>query len=116
MPYTCYTCYETMRTARCAAGAPGRTGSAACAWGDKLARMQIGPVLAAYVRELVKLVPGSGFFTNTFEVQDALEPLLDAPPSEDNNAAARIINRCLQVYGSGNQTIDSLYDTPVTPY
>ncbi|KAK9821456.1 hypothetical protein WJX81_002199 [Elliptochloris bilobata] len=69
---------------------------------------RIGPVLAAYVRELGKLVPGSGFSTSLFEVQDALEPLLDLKDS----ASPRILNRALQVYGSGNGTINALYDTP----
>ena len=77
-----------------------------------LGRAQIGPVLSAYVKELVKLVPGTGFITSLFAVQDALEPLLDNAQS----LAPRIINRALQVYGSGNQTLNSLYDTPNTPY
>ncbi len=77
-----------------------------------LGRVQIGPVLSAYVQELVKLVPGTGFITSLFAVQDALEPLLNNADS----SATRILNRALQVYGSGNQTINSLYDTPNTPY
>ena len=72
------------------------------------ARAQIGPVLAAYVRELGALVPGTGYTTSLFQVQDALEPLLDLR----NSAASRILNRALQVYGSGNATISALYDTP----
>ena len=79
---------------------------------DMLVRAQIGPVLSAYVKELVKLVPGTGFYTSVFAVQDALEPLLD----NNGTQGPRIINRALQVYGSGNQTINILYDTPVTPY
>ena len=70
--------------------------------------MQIGPVLAAYVRELGALVPGTGYVTSLFAVQDALEPLLDL----QDNAPSRILNRALQVYGSGNRTINALYDTP----
>jgi hypothetical protein len=74
------------------------------------ARAQIGPVLSAYVRELVKLVPGTGYRTSLFEVQDALDEELDT-----GSIAAKVLNRCLQVYGSGNRTIDTLYTTPDTP-
>ncbi len=74
------------------------------------ARAQIGPVLSAYVRKLVKLVPGTGFITSLFEVQDALDDELAT-----GSTAAKILNRCLQVYGSGNGTINALYTSPNTP-
>ena len=74
------------------------------------ARVQIGPVLSAYVRELVKLVPGTGYITSLFEVQDALDVLLAT-----GSSGAKTLNRCLQVYGSGNGTINALYTTPDTP-
>ncbi len=79
-------------------------------------------MLAAYVRELVKLVPGTGYVTSLFLVQDQLDELLrssdlraTASYSTTTPPAALILNRALQLYGSGDPTIRSLHDPPMLP-